>query len=83
MATYLLDHGVSMEEPRPIDYMHDSTATTPLQTAAKMSCLDIVQLLVARGAVTHQHEFSVPNGADGDLVAGYLQQHGSKPVKRV
>ena len=59
-----------------------NSPTTPLQLAAKVACLEITQVLVEYGAVTHKHEFEVPMGADGDLVAGFLQGHGSKPVKR-
>ena len=55
---------------------------TPLQVAANAASLPVVELLVARGAKTHEHQFLVPNGADGDLVAGFLQTHGSKPVTR-
>ena len=56
--------------------------STPLQTAAGLSSLELVELLVERGAKVHESQFTVPNGATGDLVAGYLQQHGSKPVIR-
>ena len=40
----------------------------------------VVELLVTRGAKTHQLHIIVPNGTDGDLVAGFLQTRGSKPV---
>ena len=55
---------------------------TPLQVAANAASLPVVELLVARGAKTHEHQFLVPKGADGDLVAGFLQTRGSKPVTR-
>ena len=56
---------------------------TPLQAAASTGCLTIVKLIVEQGgAVTHRDELKVPNGSDGDLTAGYLQSHGSKPVTR-
>jgi hypothetical protein len=84
-TTYLLDRGARLEEARPIGFDEQSRAMsyTPLQTAAQVVSLEIVQLLVDRGAITHTSEFTVPKGQKGDLVAGYLQQHGSKPVKRV
>jgi hypothetical protein len=86
-ATYLLDRGANLEEARPIAFDQGSRQSsqhcTPLQTAAKVACLEIVKLLIERGAITHTSEFSVPNGHEGDLVAGYLQQHGTKPVTRV
>ena len=84
-ATYLLDRGANLEEARPIAFDEGSrrSSHTPLQTAATVACLEIVKLLIERGAITHTSEFTVPNGHEGDLVAGYLQQHGSKPVKRV
>jgi hypothetical protein len=84
-TTYLLDRGARLEEARPIGFDAKSRAMsyTPLQTAAQVVSLEIVQLLVDRGAITHTSEFTVPKGQKGDLVAGYLQQHGSKPVKRV
>ena len=54
----------------------------PLQVAANAASLPVVELLVARGAKTHEHQFLVPKGVDGDLVAGFLQTRGSKPVTR-
>ena len=60
-----------------------NSSETPLQSAALTGCLAVVQLLVERGAVTHRDELRVPEGSEGDLVAGFLQSHGSKPVVRV
>lgn len=56
---------------------------TPLQLAAYETSLPVVELLLARGAKTHGHQFHVPNGAGGDLVANFLYGAGgagSKPA---
>ena len=61
----------------------DKSPETPLQSAAQTGCLAVVKLLVEQGgAITHRDELKVPNGSEGDLTAGYLQSHGSKPVVR-
>ena len=55
----------------------------PLQLAAYAASLPMAELLLARGAKTHGHQFRVPNGADGDLVANFLYGAGgagSKPA---
>jgi len=61
-----------------------------LRIAALRASLDMVKLLHEMGAKivtgnTHSHQdhiYHVPNGPEGDLVAGYLQTHGSAPVVR-
>ena len=57
---------------------------SPLQVAAIVAELNVVELLVlkyeAKGVASH--DFYVPNGPKGDLVAGFLQTRGSKPVRR-
>ena len=55
---------------------------TPLQVAANVASLSVIELLVAHNAKTHENQFLVPNGADGDLVAGFPQTRNSKPVTR-
>ena len=82
LTKYLLDHGAPTEEACPLNNVLGAAQSTPLQTAAGLSSLELVELLVERGAKVHESQFTVPNGATGDLVAGYLQQHGSKPVIR-
>ena len=56
---------------------------SPLQMAARKPCLPAAKLLIERGGTVAGVNFEVPNGAEGDLVAGLLQTHGSTPVKRV
>jgi hypothetical protein len=64
-----------------------------LRIAALRASLDMVKLLHEMGAkivgpqpqeihFSLKHEYHVPNGSEGDLVAGYLQTHGSAPVVR-
>jgi hypothetical protein len=67
-----------------------SYTVTALRIAALRASLDMVKLLHEMGAKivtgnTHSitdHIYHVPNGSEGDLVAGYLQTHGSAPVVR-
>jgi len=67
-----------------------SYSVTALRIAALRASLDMVKLLHEMGAtIVAQHPHSqtdhiyhVPNGSEGDLVAGYLQTHGSAPVVR-
>ena len=59
-------------------------STTPLQLGARLGHLEIVTLLVeGYGAKTRNHWFEVPQGAEGDRVAKFLQGHGSKQIKRM
>ena len=77
----LLDNGADPE--LLADCWNEATAgVTPLQLAASAASLPAVQLLIDHGAELHKHEFKVPQGKDGDLVAGLLQTNGSKPVVR-
>ena len=67
-----------------------SYSVTALRIAALRASLDMVKLLHEMGAkifAQHLHSltdhiYHVPNGTEGDLVAGYLQTHGSAPVVR-
>jgi len=82
----LLDHGA---DPEMLAGCWQPTFSSPLQggktalqLAASSASLEAVQILVDRGAKVHKDQFEVPTGKDGDLVAGFLQTNGSKPVKR-
>lgn len=56
---------------------------TPLKIASLKASLEMVKFLVDNGAtIGGDTQYHVPNGPEGDLVAGYLQTHGSKPVIR-
>lgn len=55
---------------------------TPLKLASLRSSLEMVKFLHEKGAIIGDTQYHVPNGPEGDLVAGYLQTHGSKPVTR-
>lgn len=58
------------------------TLISLLEIASNNGSLDMVKLLVKKGATIGDTTYKVPNGPEGDLVAGYLQTHGSKPVTR-
>jgi len=55
---------------------------TPLEVASMIGSLEMVKFLHEKGATIGDTGYHVPNGPEGDLVAGYLQTHGSKPVTR-
>ena len=55
---------------------------TPLEIASSIGSLELVKFLLLNGAKIGENEYLVPNGNVGDLVAGCLQTHGSKPVIR-
>ena len=55
---------------------------TPLEIASSIGSLELVKFLLLNGAKIGDNEYLVPNGNVGDLVAGCLQTHGSKPVIR-
>ena len=55
---------------------------TPLEIASSIGSLELVKYLLEKGAKIGDNEYLVPNGNVGDLVAGCLQTHGSKPVIR-
>ena len=42
----------------------------------------MTKFLVEKGAKIGDTMYHAPNGLDGDLIAGYLQTRGSKPVIR-
>ncbi|KAJ8613009.1 hypothetical protein CTAYLR_004050 [Chrysophaeum taylorii] len=67
---------------KTMENRHEGTQLTPLFVAARAASLPCVQLLVERGAETHKDMYEVPEGREGDLVAGFLQTHGSKSVRR-
>jgi len=85
MAT-LLHHGADQEMTagvrKPSNEEDFTGGWTPLQLAAASASLEAVKMLVDHGAKVHEHQFVVPMGKAGDLVAGYLQTNGSKPVTR-
>lgn len=78
----------------PGNYIEEKRCGTPLEVASLVGSLEIVKLLIEKGATIrepiweyrsngpYQPGYKVPNGPEGDLVAGYLQTHGSKPVTR-
>ena len=55
---------------------------TPLKIASLRCSLELVSFLVDNKATIGDTIYHVPNGIEGDLVTGYLQTHGSKPVIR-
>ena len=55
---------------------------TPLEIASSIGSLELVKYLLEKGAKIGDNEYLVPNGNVGDLVAGCLQTHCSKPVIR-
>ena len=55
---------------------------TPLKIASLRCSLELVSFLVDNKAIIGDTIYHVPNGIEGDLVTGYLQTHGSKPVIR-
>jgi len=81
----LLDHGADIELLadcwKPVDGGF-SAGKTPLELAASSASLEAVRMLTDRGAKVDEHSFMVPKGKTGDLVAGFLQTNGSKPVTR-
>ena len=60
----------------------EETLVSVLEIACKNGSLEMVKFMVENGATIGDTQYHVPNGTEGDLVAGYLQTHGSKPVIR-
>ena len=58
------------------------TPISLLEIATKNGSLEMVKFLHEKGAKIGDTKYHVPNGTEGDLVAGYLQTHGSAPVVR-
>ena len=75
--------GVPAKKQTP-ENKYEPGTYTPLEIASRSGSLEIVKLLIERGAsiTLGTQGYHVPNGPEGDLVAGYLQTHGSKPVTR-
>jgi hypothetical protein len=65
-----------------IMYDNNNLHVSPLEMACLKSSLEMVKFLHEKGAKIGLTTYHVPNGPEGDLVAGYLQTHGSKPVIR-
>jgi len=57
-------------------------ALTPLKIATLKGSIELTKFLVEKGAKIGDTQYHSPNGPEGDLVAGYLQTHGSKTVIR-
>ena len=55
---------------------------TPLKIATLKGSIELTKFLVEKGAKIGDTQYHTPNGPEGDLVAGYLQTHGSKTVIR-
>ena len=53
-----------------------------LEIATKNGSIEMVKFLHEKGAKIGDTIYHTPNGTEGDLVAGYLQTHGSAPVVR-
>lgn len=81
MGSLLIYNGLQEQCPK---HKYEQGNYTPLEIASRAGSLEIVKLLIERGAsiTLGRQGYKVPNGPEGDLVAGYLQTHGSKPVMR-
>ena len=73
--TILFDYHTKQNAP-------EETLVSVLEIACKNGSLEMVKFLVENGSTIGDTQYHVPNGPEGDLVAGYLQTHGSKPVIR-
>lgn len=73
--------GSEMPQPGSRGIIHPYELT-PLKIATLKGSIELTKFLVENGAKIGDTQYHTPNGADGDLVAGYLQTHGSKPVIR-
>ena len=78
---HLFKNGSHIYKNTDAIYRPDSLYS-PLEIASYIGSLEIVKLLIEQCATIANNVFKVPNGPEGDLVAGYLQTHGSKPVTR-
>ena len=72
---------VGWGQTSPPDLVLDNPVSV-LEIAANNGSLEMVKYLLKKGATIGDITYKVPNGPEGDLVAGYLQTHGSKPVTR-
>jgi hypothetical protein len=87
----LLDHGANpsstfqMRTEEVIGEFKFTTTDkyTPMMIAAAKANVQIAELLVEKGGASATGQsFRVPKGKDGDLMAGFLQVHGSGAVTR-
>jgi len=68
------------EGPEERDLIYE---TTPLKLASLRSSLEMVKFLHEKRCQKLETQYTThPTGTEGDLVAGYLQTHGSAPVVR-
>ena len=58
------------------------TPISLLEIATKNGSLEMVKFLHEKGAKIGDTKYHVPNGTEGELVAGYLHAHGWAPVVR-
>ena len=73
------NHKFTQLPPNP----HLGRTAPPLEIASMVGSLELVKLLIEKGAsIAIQAVHRVPKGPEGDLVAGYLQTHGSQPITR-
>lgn len=55
----------------------NSSYSTPLEVASFVGSLEIIQLLIEKGAKVEYIIYKVPNGKEGNLISEFLQSHGS------
>ena len=67
----------------PIQFVAANAGVAAADRAQASTASSSVLVASKRGASVHEDEYHIPNGRDGDLVAGVLQTHGSKPVTRI
>lgn len=67
--------------PQQADHNH-AYDLTPLKIATLKGSLEMTKFLVEKGAKIGDTQYHTLDGPEGDLVAGYLQTHGSKTVMR-
>ena len=67
--------------PQQADHNH-AYELTPLKIATLKGSLEMTKFLVEKGAKIGDTQYHTLDGPEGDLVAGYLQTHGSKTVIR-
>ena len=71
------------ESPPHQHFGHQGRTVPPLEIACMVGSLELVKLLIEKGDnIETSVVYRVPKGPEGDLVAGYLQTHGSQPITR-